>query len=97
MSSAAQISGWVAFVVTVVYMALGLPSQIARNRRRRSVEGQSLLMFALMNLTGVSWVVYAALQQTVDWYIAASNTTGVAFSSIILYQFWAFRGRRAED
>lgn len=97
MSDPVSLAGSVAFVVTIVYQGLGLPSQIASNRRRRSVQGLSLLMYLLMCLCGISWVVYAALQRPVDWYIAGSNSVGVLFSAVILGQFWVYRGRRADS
>ena len=82
--------GWIAFTVTVVYTALGLPVQIRKNQRNRSTSGLSLFMSIALFCTFSSWVIYGLVKCPKDWYIVGSNAPGVACMVIILYQFWKY-------
>lgn len=83
--------GFAAFVITFVYTAGGLPLQIRENFRRTSMKGASLCMTVLQLLTFSIWVYYGTLRA--DWYIVGSNGPGAICASIILAQFWLYRGK----
>ncbi len=87
-----EYAGLTAFIVTICYICLGLPAQIVQNRRRKSVEGLSLFMYTMMFLTAVAWAVYGMLRE--DWYILASNLPCVGLASVVIWQFYAYRGEK---
>lgn len=84
--------GFLAFCLTIVYTGIGLPIQIRQNFRRRSVQGLSLFMNAILLLVMVSWVVYGWIVN--NWYIMGSNIPGAVCVGVILAQFYFYRGRR---
>ncbi len=87
-----EILGTTASVISLVYMALGLPAQIWKNFKSKSVQGLSLFMMIMLFLTTTSWVVYAWPLK--NWYIIVSNVPGSVFALIILGQFLIYRDRR---
>ena len=81
--------GLIAFIVTLTYTCLGIPMQIHKNFKQKSVTGLSLFMTVLLLVVFISWCVYAVLKR--DWYILGSNAPGVVCVTIILGQFWNYR------
>ena len=77
--------GLIATGVTLIYLGLGLPAQIIKNYKGKSVEGLSKFLYIALFLTAVSWITYAILKP--DYYILVSNIPGVIAGGIILIQF----------
>ncbi len=86
-----HVLGWIAFAVTIVYTALGLPVQIRRNAVNRSMTGLSLFMTSALLCTFSSWVAYGLVKNPRDWYIVASNLPGVIGAAALMFQFWKYR------
>ncbi len=84
-----DVVGFIAFLVTLIYTCLGLPTQIRKNYRSKSTAGLSIYTVALMGFAFTTWVVYSLLKS--DWYIFGSNLPGAVFSFTILSQFWLYR------
>lgn len=87
--NAVSFVGLIAFIVTLTYTCLGMPVQIRKNFKQKSVMGLSLFMTVLMLIVFISWCVYAVLRR--DWYILWSNAPGAVCATIILGQFWNYR------
>lgn len=84
--------GLIAFLITLVYTLIGLPSQIVQNHRRRTMHGISLLMNVVLFFTFSIWSYYGALKS--DWYIVGSNVPGLVCIAAILGQFYIFRNAK---
>lgn len=91
-----EMMGITATVITTIYTCFGLPVQIYKSIRHRSVSGLSLVNTLMMLLTFSSWVVYASLKTPVDYYVVISNTPGALCSLIILGLFSVF-GKNSKD
>lgn len=78
------ILGWIASVITVIYTAIGLPTQIVKNFKIRSGEGLSLFLFIILLLTFISWVVYGLA--IFNWFIIIPNGFGGICSMILTIQ-----------
>jgi uncharacterized protein with PQ loop repeat len=87
--TAVSFVGLIAFIVTLAYTCLGIPIQIQKNFKQKSVKGLSFFMTVLMLIVFISWCVYAVLKR--DWYILGSNAPGVVCVTIILGQFRYYR------
>jgi|GEM_PF-2533872 len=79
---------WTATIITLLYTALGLPSQIRKNAICKSTDGLSLFMAVLLFATMTSWVVYGMLIS--NWFIVVPNSVGGVCSGIILFQIWKY-------
>ena len=84
-----QIIGTTATIITLLYTVLGLPTQIIKNNKLKSVNGISRFMSVMLLLTFTSWVIYAITKN--DYYILISNLPGAICALIILFQFYWFR------
>jgi len=82
----ADVAGFLAFVITVAYTCLGLPSQIRKNHASRSATGLSVVSTTLMFCTFSSWLVYGMVKAQRDWYLVGSNLPGTVCALIILLQ-----------
>jgi uncharacterized protein with PQ loop repeat len=82
----ADVAGFLAFLVTVAYTCLGLPSQIRKNHASGSAAGLSLVSTILMLCTFSSWLVYGLVKTQRDWYLVGSNLPGTLCALIILLQ-----------
>ena len=81
--------GKIACIITIVYTAFGLPTQILRNYKMKTVGNLSPFLFTLLFLTFSSWVVYGAVKP--DWYVAVPNAVGAFFDFILLCQIFYYR------
>jgi uncharacterized protein with PQ loop repeat len=93
----AELIGWLAFSITVVYTCVGLPTQIRRNYLTRSTSGLSLFMVVVLTLTFLVWLAYGLALTPRNWFIIGSNLPGAAFVMVILAQFWLYRRKRLRD
>ena len=85
-----EIVGWTACVITTVYTALGLPTQVLKNHKQRSTAGLSLPMMSMSFCTFTSWVIYGLIKPEPDWPVVISNSPGVLFIGLILVQFFVY-------
>ena len=79
-----NIIGYLASFITIVYTAIGLPNQIVKNYRLKSIEGLSLFLFVTLFFTFTSWVIYGILKP--DWFIGVPNALGGLCTFIIICQ-----------
>ncbi|MDH3197426.1 MAG: SWEET family sugar transporter [Candidatus Krumholzibacteria bacterium] len=89
----AQLLGWTALLITIVYTCVGLPSQIRRNHATKSTMGLSLFMIVMLTLTFTAWLAYGLAASPRNWFLVGSNVPGAFFVVVILYQFWIYRNR----
>jgi uncharacterized protein with PQ loop repeat len=81
--------GLIATIITTIYTIFGLPSQLLKNYRNKSVEGVSLFMSIMLVFVFLSWVLYALAKN--DYYILISNTPGFIGSLVLVVQFYLYR------
>lgn len=84
-----EYAGTVAMLVTLAFMLIGLPMQIIKIHRKRSVEDLSPPMCILWFATFVSWVWYGCIKA--DLFIVAPNVLGILLVGVILGQVLYFR------
>jgi hypothetical protein len=92
----------VGYLSTVFYLG-GRVAQIMKNRRRRTVEGLSLYMFALAVAANVSYgssilcrsTTLKELKNAAPWLLGSFGT--VALDATILMQFFVFEKRRVRQ
>lgn len=87
------IVGWLMLASSLASQVVGLPQQIIKNFRRKSVEGLSILFFTAGVSSYVTATWWALLER--QWLLAASRMPGALFTSVIVLQatyFW-FRRR----
>lgn len=90
--------GMATITVTLVYMFLGLPSQILKIWARKSVADIQILMFALLFFQSILWMLYGIyVTQKVDWFIVTGNAFGTLFSGIIIVEWFLFRRKEMSD
>jgi len=89
----AQMMGWTALLITIVYTCVGLPSQIRRNHASKSTSGLSLFMIVMLSLTFSAWLAYGLAISPRNWFLVGSNVPGAVFVAVILCQFWIYRNR----
>jgi uncharacterized protein with PQ loop repeat len=87
--------GWVAMLITVVYTGVGLPMQIWKNHQRKSTEGLSLFLMAMMFVTACVWILYGLVKQPMDGFVVVANVPGALGGAAVLWQFVAYRSRKA--
>lgn len=87
-----EVLGTIAAVLSVLYMALGLPFQINGIWKAKSTEGVSLFAMILLFAMTTVWSMYATVTQ--NWYIFVSNALGAVSSFVILCQFWIYRKKK---
>jgi len=88
-----NILGTAACCMGVSVALVGLPIQILKNYRRKSVEGISFAFWILAYLNGWLWTAYASSKIAIDWYMIAANIPGLFFTSVLLFQFYKYRNR----
>lgn len=86
------IIGFMTLVLTVLVKVVGLPDQIRKNYKRRSTEGLSSVFFIMGLLTYVLWTIYGILRG--DIVVVLGQGVGVIAMGIIVYQIYAYRGKR---
>ena len=79
----------IASAITVIFILIGLPTQIVRNYRAKSVRGLSLLFFILSFLVWCSWSYFGYLANSP--FMAVSQAIGGLTSLIVLIQFIIYR------
>ena len=80
-----------ACIITTVYTSFGLPVQVYKNYKNKSVEAFSLVMTLMMLLTFTSWVVYGFVKPSPDYYVIVSNLPGAVCATLLLVQFALYR------
>lgn len=85
--TAEQFFGTGAMVLGVLGGFIGLPLQILKNWKRKSVEGLSLTFWVIVYTNTWFWVLYAVSKDKTDWYLIVANMPGLVFVSVLLGQF----------
>ncbi len=78
--------GSLATTLSLIYMSLGLPSQIIKIWNTHSVQGISVLMFLLLGIQSVAWVAYG--MQKKDNFITIPNILGALFSFVVVIEYF---------
>ena len=81
--------GATTMALSLVFIFLGLPSQIATIWSTRSVAGVSPLMFSLLAIQSAFWVAYGIQKR--DPFMAVPNGLIVIFGTIIVIECMLFR------
>lgn len=79
-----------ALLICVVYISIGLPSQIIEIWRTKNVEGISLTMFGLMFLNSLSWLNYGYRGRIRNWIIVIPNLIASILGVVILVEYGMF-------
>ena len=79
--------GLAATIITTIYTCFGMPVQIYKSVRRRSMGSLSLVNTVMQLLTFTSWVLYAAIKTPMDYYVIVSNAPGTICTAIIISLF----------
>ena len=82
---------WLMVVSSLASQVVGLPQQIVKNHRRKSVEGLSVLFFTAGVSSYVTATWWALLER--QWMLAVSRMPGALFTSVIVLQALYFRFR----
>jgi uncharacterized protein with PQ loop repeat len=88
-----DVFGFCATIVSLVIILIGLPAQIYKNYKRRSVEGLSKTLFTGTVFSYLFWCLYAWTKG--DAYLAWSQTPGLVLVCVLFSQFFLY-GKRAE-
>jgi len=83
-----ELTGLIATTMSVLYMGFGVPAQILKNYKNRSVEGISFFMCVMLFLMCCSWLIYSLLKP--DYFVFISNVPGFFAGIVILYQFYVY-------
>ncbi len=86
-----QFFGFLAAGAAIVYLSFGIPLQILKNYRNKSVKGISLPFVIFMCVSLTLWIAYAWTKDPVDWFILVSNLPGFVFSMILISQFYIYK------
>ena len=81
--------GIVTLTLSLLYMFLGLPSQIIQIWKTHSVKDVSLLMFLLLTIQSIFWIAYG--RQRNDRFVMIANFFGALFAFIIIIEYIIFR------
>jgi len=84
-----EILGWIALIVSLIFTCIGLPSQIKRNKKRKSTRGLSETMMIMSFSTYLSWVFYSLSIN--DLYLFFANLVGAIFTAVILFQIKCYK------
>lgn len=76
-------------VSSLILFVIGLPVQIYKNYKRKSVEGISLPLFLSYFAAYVIWLSYGV--SLGDWPIVVTNVPATIAAAIMLYQFIVYR------
>lgn len=85
------IIGILTILVSTLVKIIGLPDQIKINKKRKSIEGLSLLLWALSFSAYLLWTTYGLLKSDPVIYVA--NGIGIITNGILLWQFYVYRNR----
>ena len=81
------IFGFLATATGITVASVGLPIQLLKNYKRKSVEGLSLVFWVLAYINGWCWFTYAIVKMQPDIYLIIANIPGLTFMTILLTQF----------
>lgn len=86
-----NVLGMIAMVCGLLVTFMGLPIQIIKIWKRKSVNDLSLLMWSLALLNTISWLAYGLFRTKPDWFIVIPNVCGGIFFSIMILQIIYYR------
>ena len=88
------ILGFVATTTGITVASVGLPMQLLKNFKRKSVEGLSLVFWVLAYINGWCWVAYASAKIQPDYFLIIANIPGLFFLTILFIQFYIYTKKR---
>ena len=80
--------GTLTLIFGVLMSSIGLPAQVIKNYREKSCSWSLLLIF-LGTAVYSCRIVYSFL--IMSWYIIIPDSIGLAFSSIIAFQYFYYK------
>lgn len=91
LSELANIGFWGMGVIisSLALFAIGLPVQIYRNYKRKSVEGISKPLFLLYFAAYIIWLSYGT--RIGELPIIIPNSVATATGVVLMWQFWIYR------
>ncbi|PIR69365.1 MAG: hypothetical protein COU47_03275 [Candidatus Niyogibacteria bacterium CG10_big_fil_rev_8_21_14_0_10_46_36] len=84
-----DVMGWFVTAITITYSVIGLPAQIYKNWKRKSLEGFSNILCVLVFFTFWGWFLYGIIQS--DNYIIIANAPGAVAVTVLLFQMFLYR------
>jgi len=91
-----SIMGVAACSACIAIALVGLPIQVYKNYKRKSVKGLSLVFWVLCYVNGWLWVGYGYSKSIIDWYMIAANIPGIFIVSFLFFQFYIYSGDRGD-
>ncbi len=91
----AHVLGTLAAGASLVFVLVGLPIQILKNKKRKSCEGLALSPFLFALVSYSLWAAYGFASH--DYFLAYSQTPGSFFVLIILLQFFIYRKQKNKE
>ncbi len=85
------IFGFAALSAGMGVVLVGLPAQIMKIQRSRSVSEISLSFILISLVNNMLWVCYAFTKNPVDLFLAGPNAMCVICFAVMLVQFMRFR------
>ena len=82
--------GFLATATGITVASVGLPMQLIKNYKRKSVEGLSLVFWILAYINGWCWVAYASVKVKPDFFLIIANIPGLFFLTILFLQFYIY-------
>ena len=79
----------IASIITMLFIMIGLPSQIIKNYRTKSTKGLSVLFFIMSFLTWCSWSAFGYLANSI--FMAVAQGLGAIMTFIIMMQFIIYK------
>lgn len=89
MNKLTSIIGIIATIFSLIFVFIGLSSQLLKNYRLKSVKGLAFISFLFSFLVFFSWFIYGILKK--DFYLIISQGAGTVIALLILFQFWIYR------
>ncbi len=94
---AETILGFVATATGIIVASVGLPIQLLKNYKRKSVEGLSLIFWVLAYVNGWCWFTYAIVKNQPDFFLIVANIPGLIFMTVLLTQFVIYSRNRGNQ
>lgn len=91
------ILGFIATTTGITVASVGLPIQLLKNYKRKSVEGLSLVFWVLAYINGWCWLSYASLKVHPDFFMIIANIPGLFFLTVLFLQFYIYTRKRQQQ
>ena len=82
------IFGLLATIASLIIIVVGLPSQIRLNWKRKSCEGFSFSLIAVVFFSYLFWGLYGWTKP--DTFLIIAQTPGLVLSMVLIFQFFHY-------